>query len=177
MKSSQILLLWFVLCFGATGCSRRLPVVDYGNWVKMENGEILEGYHRRNDSIFIEDYDFRHNHKLIYMDGVDLNSFLVCKESGGYAKDSLHVYHLNSRYVITKEPEFFWDVVTEYIIDADTATFKYIGCCIGADKKQMYWGGEKCKWDNMIIKTKGMRSSWWVELPEESMDDKRDTVP
>lgn len=126
-------------------------IVDKGEWVKIENGEQIHEYLMMEDSIYVLNVYPRSAYKNFpAMNCVDVYTFVVCK-NGNYAKDKKHVYFpLNgidfdgfvcggSRYL-------------EYIVEgADPKTFKYIGNDYGVDRRNMYYKGEKIKWDDSKI--------------------------
>ena len=170
------LICFILLC--AISCTSKLPVFDNGDWVKMQNEDLNGSYFMRNDSIFI---GFVHwwdqQLRLINLKRVDLNTFEIC-DSSDYARDCNNIYYplMDSRF--EKDSSDIKIVIVEkYITGADPKSFRYIGNGYGADKRHMYRFGKRIKWDNEVVLTNGTHGSDWVELPEESMDDKSDTVP
>ena len=161
-------------------CTHKLPVEDSGNWVPLGKDEQIDLYCRHGDSIYAwwglpeDDYvDFS------AMKGVDVETFEVCKTSyeAYYAKDKFHVYY--PIWIISYDGmECGGMYATEYIVKrADPKTFKYIGNGYGADKRHMYYRGKRIKWDNEVIRSKGLRTSADIlnlvdteEIPVEGMN-------
>ncbi len=142
-------------------CTKRLSVADNGNWVKLKNVE-QDYYHLVNDSIICGYIDpWRFNSMLPRMKGVDITTFEVC-DGTAYARDSFHVYYPVLACIIESDCYDGLEVVI-YLTDADPKTFKYIGDEYGADKRHMYYRGKRIKWDNEVIRSKGLSSSAYLK--------------
>ena len=133
----------------------RLPVVDNGEWVKLDYGEQIGDYRNKMGEIYWGNfYPDEYNYYYPPFKGVDVESFMVCKGSH-YAKDKNRVYYPVERYSIDGT-SYGGSYALKYIIKgADLKTFKYIGNSYAADSLHMYWDGLEIPWDNEVIRTNG----------------------
>ena len=125
-------------------------IQDKGEWVKLQKSQKINGYLRIGDSIYGGDIDFNSLNFIEPLEGVDAESFEVCKNSD-YARDKYHVYY--PILEIYREAET-WSAsrYEKYVVDgASPKSFKYIGDCYGVDGYTMYRMGEKIKWDDAVV--------------------------
>jgi hypothetical protein len=77
-----------------SGClSDNSGIRDNGHWVKLKEGERIDGYTRIGNRIYGGYVDSTFLHKYLKpMRKIDINSFEVCVGSG-YVRDKNHVYY------------------------------------------------------------------------------------
>ena len=133
----------------------RLPVVDNGEWVKLDYGENIGNYRNKMGEIYWSNYTpEEYNYYYPPFKGVDVESFRVCKGSR-YAKDNKRVYYPVEIFC-TDGMHSGGSHATKYVVKgADPATFKYIGNDYAVDSLHMYRNGKEIPWDNEVVRTNG----------------------
>ena len=120
-------------------------------WTEFLRSQFDTLYYRVNGKVV--DFTIEDNtaHPIKY---VDIPSFLVNTNEDGelYAKDKNYVYYPLDMYIFDYYD--YYDISFEgdiRIPGADPKSFKYIGKGYAVDKNNMYYKGEKIKWNNYII--------------------------
>lgn len=136
----------------------RLPVVDKGVWVKINEGEIVEGYRKIEGELYWGYYDPDECISLfpakIEDVDIDMESFRICKGSD-YAKDKNRIYY-PSRQIAADGEDFGATYAEKHVLEgADVKTFKYIGNGYAVDRHHMYSDGFIIPWDNEVIRSNG----------------------
>ena len=94
---------------------------------------------------------------------MDIESFMVCKDSPDYAKDKNRVYYPVDICCI-EGTRYGGSYTLKYILKgADPKTFKYIGNRYAADSMHMYYDGYEIPWDNEVIRSNGLRNSAYLK--------------
>lgn len=123
-------------------------VEDNVCWVKLKEGESIDGYTRSGNLIFGGYLD-----SLVYypsMLKVDVQTFEVCIGSS-YARDKKRVYYPIKIKCIdaTTHGGCYYE---EYVIKgAKPETFKYLHEGYAVDKNNMYHNGKKIKWQEWVL--------------------------
>lgn len=138
----------------------RLPAVDNGEWVILDYGKQIGNYRNKMGEIYWGNfYPDEYNYYYPPFKGVDIESFMVCKDSPDYAKDKNRVYYPVDIYCIDGT-RYGGSYALKYILKgADSKTFKYIGNRYAVDSMHMYYDGFEIPWDNEVIRSKGLCTS------------------
>ncbi len=124
-------------------------VEDNGCWVKLKEGESIDGYTRSGNLIFGGYLD-----SLVYypsMSNVDVQTFEVCVGSG-YARDKKLVFYPIKVTCIdaTTHGGCYFEEYT--VKSADPKSFKYLHDGYAIDGEKMYLNGKIIKWKEEVLK-------------------------
>ena len=147
----RLYIIIIILCAFLVSCKeKKYNYKSKGEWVHLKNGETIDGYTRIGDSIYGGYGDPIYLHTTMpALKGVDVNSFMVCKNTR-YAKDSYHVYY-PLRLVCEDAMDFGGCYFKDYIMeDVSPESFIYIGQGYATDGYKLFKEGKEV--NNLTIK-------------------------
>ena len=147
----RLYIIIIILCAFLVSCKdKKYNYKSKGEWVHLKNGETIDGYTRIGDSIYGGYGDSIYLHTTMpALKGVDVSSFMVCKNTG-YAKDSYHVYY-PLRLVCEDAMDFGGCYFKDYIMeDVSPESFIYIGQGYATDGYKLFKEGKEV--NNLTIK-------------------------
>ena len=154
MKKNIVFLFFSFIVFFMCSClsNNNSNIIDKGHWVKLNEGESIDGYTKIGNTIYgcymdsIIDY-----HHFDSLTNVDVSTFEVCVGSG-YARDKNHVYY-PLRVVCVDAETWGGCYFEEYIIKkVSPNSFKYIKNGYAIDGNKMYFEGKEIKWHNDLLR-------------------------
>lgn len=149
----RLYIIIIILCAFLVSCKeKKYNYKSKGEWVHLKNGETIDGYTRIGDSIYGGYGDSIYLHTTMpALKGVDVSSFMVCKNTG-YAKDSYHVYY--PLWVVCEDAmDFGGCYFKDYIMeDVSSESFIYIGRGYATDGYKLFKKGKAV--NNLIMKSR-----------------------
>ena len=158
----------FLIIFLST-CSPDIHDVNFekGEWVEIKNANNKNGYCIIEDQVYgawiyladtidLEEYLLEIQSELKPLSYSDSKTFEVCINPDGepYARDTNNVYYPSVENILFFDGDDIGGEIYDSNIrinGADPKSFKYIGKGYAVDKNNMYYKGEKIKWNNHII--------------------------
>lgn len=144
--------IWISFIILLVSCTDNLSLKDTGSWIKLTEGQYIDGYFIYNNEVYGSYVTCPQEYKYCEpLQGVDIESFQVC-EGTGYAKDKNFVYYPIS--IICEDAEN-WSLCyfEDYIVKNATPTnFIYLGDGYGISGKRLFFEGKEIQWDYDLIK-------------------------
>lgn len=144
--------IWIMFIILLFSCTHNLPIKDTGNWVRLTEGQYLDGYFIYNNEVYGSYVSGPQDYKYCEpLQGVDTESFLVCAGTG-YAKDKDFVYF---PIFITCEDSENWSLCyfEDYIVkNANPANFSYLGNGYAVSGRRLFYEGKEIPWDKELVK-------------------------